>query len=168
MAGQTSAIMTGARALIYVGGKAIGFFSSCDWAYQVRVEPAYILGRYSVAELTYVDAEPVTVRCAGFRALSTNQTTGNNGPHQAVQGGSLVPTLAELINAPTVDIEIYDRANPNKLIMRVVDAKAQDYTTSLRAREQETISISFIGKRVSAEFNENNSEGANAATFPGA
>lgn len=169
MAGQASSIMTGARALIYVGGKAIGFFSSCDWAYQVRVEPAYILGRYSVAELTYVDAEPVTVRCAGFRALSTNETTGNNGPHQPLPTGSgLVPTLAQLINAPTVDIEIYDRNDPNKLIMRVIDAKATDYTTSLRAREQETISISFMGKRVSAEFDENNVEGANAATFPGA
>lgn len=169
MANQSSKIMTGARALIYISGKPIGFFSSCDWGYATRVEPAYILGRYSVAELTYVDAEPVSVRCAGFRALSENATSGNNGPHQTMPNGSgLVPTLAQLINAPTVDIEIYDRADPNKLIMRVIDAKATGYTTSLRAREQETISIDFMGKRVSAEFDENNVEGSNAATFPGA
>lgn len=169
MANQTSRIMTGARALVYVGGKQIGFFSSCDWGYATRVEPAYILGRYSVAELTYVDAEPVTVSCAGFRALSENATTGNNGPHQTLPtGAGLVPTLTQLIEAPSVDIEIYDRADPNKLIMRVIDAKAVRYATSLRAREQETISIEFMGKRVSAEFDENNVEGRNAATFPGA
>lgn len=169
MANLPSKIMTGARALIYVGGKAIGFFSSCDWSYQTRVEPAYILGRYSVAELTYVDAEPVTVRCAGFRALSDDEGTKNNGPHQILPDSQkgLVPTLNQLIDAPSVDIVIYDRQNPDKAIMRVVEAKAVSYSTSLRAREQETISIDFMGKRVSAEFDENNVEGVSAATFPG-
>jgi hypothetical protein len=164
MANNPSKIMTGARALIYVGGKQIGFFSSCEWSYQLRVEPAYILGRYSVAELTYTDAEVVTVRCAGFRPFDGKE---NYGPHQTLSGASkLVPTLADLAGADSVDIVIVDRQS-NKAVMQVQEARCTGYNTSLRAREQQTISMDFMGKRVSAEGAENVVEGGNVATFPG-
>jgi hypothetical protein len=163
MPNNPSKIMTGARALIYVGGKQIGFFSSCDWSYQLRVEPAYILGRYSVAELTYTDAEVVTVRCAGFRPFDK---TENFGPHQSLNGGKLVPTLAELASANSIDIVIVDRET-NRAVMQVQEARCTGYNTSLRAREQQTISMDFMGKRVSAEGAENVVEGGNTAVFPG-
>ena len=146
--------MTGARSLIWVGNKQIGFFSSCDWSYTTDVQPAYVLGRFSVAEITYVDAGPVTVRCAGFRAFDG---TGANGPHQVLTGSTqLVPTLNKLLSAPSVGIEIVDRQS-GQIMMKVVNAKATGYSTSLRARDQETISIDFMGMRVTtgAENEEN-------------
>jgi hypothetical protein len=159
-----SKIMTGARALIYVGGKQIGFFSSVDWSYSVDVQPAYVLGRFSVAEITYVDAGPVTVRCAGFRAFDGTEA---NGPHQTLTGATqLVPTLNKLLSAPSVDIEIVDRQT-GKSVMKVINAKATNYSTSLRARDQETISVDFMGMRVTTgaenDENEAGNEGGNAA-----
>jgi hypothetical protein len=161
-----SKIMTGARAIVSVGNKEIGFFSSCDWSYSVDVQPAYVLGRYSVAETTYVSAAPVTVRCAGFRAFDG---TSANGPHQLLQSGAtkLVPTLNDLLNAQSVDIVIVDRQNPDKVYMKVINAKATGYSTSLRAREQQTISVEFMGMRVTtgAENEENLSEVGAANPF---
>ena len=144
-----SKIMTGARALISIGNKQIGFFSSCDWSYSIDVQPAYVLGRYGVAEPTYTSAPPVTVRCAGFRAFDGSS---ENGPHQLLSSGDskLVPTLNDLLNAQSVDIVIVDRQNPDKVFMKVVNAKSTGYNTSLRAREQQTMSVEFVGMRVTA------------------
>lgn len=158
--------MTGARAIISVGNKEIGFFSSCDWSYSIDVQPAYVLGRYSVAETTYTSAAPVTVRCAGFRAFDG---TDKNGPHQLLSSGTskLVPTINDLLNAESVDIVIVDRQNPDKVYMKVINAKATGYSTSLRAREQQTISVEFMGMRVTtgSENEENLSEAGAANPF---
>ena len=143
---STSKIMTGARALIYIGNTQIGFFSSCDWSYAADVQPAYTLGRYSPAAITYVDTAPVMVSCAGFRAFDG---TASNGPHQTLAAGpKLVPTIDQLMSAPSVDIVITDRYT-NKTVMKVANAKATGYSTGLRAREQQSLSVTFMGMRVS-------------------
>lgn len=142
-----SKIMTGARAVFSIGGKEIGFFSSCDWSYSVDVQPAYVLGRYSVAETTYTSAAPVTVRCAGFRAFDGKAGDEKLGPHQKAGAAKLVPTLNDLLNAQSVDILIVDRQT-GKSMMRVINAKSTGYNTSLRAREQQTMSFEFMGMRV--------------------
>lgn len=158
-----SKIMTGARAVFYIGNKPIGFFSSCDWSYTVDVQPAYVLGRYSVAETTYTSAAPVTVRCAGFRAFDGKDGADSLGPHQSVGAAKLVPTLNDLLDAQSVDIVITDRQT-KEIVMKVVNAKSTGYNTSLRAREQQTMSFEFMGMRVTtgAENEENLSEGSGA------
>lgn len=158
-----SKIMTGARAVFSIGGKPIGFFSSCDWSYSVDVQPAYVLGRYSVAETTYTSAAPVTVRCAGFRAFDGKAGDKNLGPHQQAGAARLVPTLNDLLNAESVDILIVDRQTDEQ-VMRVINAKSTGYNTSLRAREQQTMSFEFMGMRVTTgQENDGNEYNANEA-----
>jgi len=157
---STSKIMTGARAILRIGGKEIGIFSECSWSYRLDIAPAYVLGRYSVAETTYTGSDPVSVDCAGFRPVGDAF-----GPHQTLTGTTaLVPLLADLPNYSNVEIEIFDRQSGNSL-MKVVECKPTGYSTALRARDQETISISFVGKRVSADGIENVDPGT---VFPGA
>lgn len=157
---SASKIMTGARALLFINGKEIGIFSECSWSYRLDISPAYILGRYSVAETTYTGSDPVSLECAGFRPFDGQV---NLGPHQIVNGTSLVPLLNELSSYGNIDIEVFDRQTQQS-VMKVVECKPTGYSTSLRARDQETLSIGFMGKRVEADGIPNLDNGS---VFPG-
>ena len=131
------------------------------------MQPAYVLGRDSVAETTYTSAAPVTVRCAGFRAFD-GAAGGDLGPHQELNDSAktkLVPTLDKLLNAQSVDIVIVDRQT-NKQVMVVKNAKSTGYNTSLRAREQQTMSFEFMGMRVTTGEEDNSNENETGGLAP--
>ena len=61
MAGQTSNVITGARAVVHNGqGKVIGIFDSCSWGATLSLEDIHILGRYTSAEITVTSYNAVS------------------------------------------------------------------------------------------------------------
>ena len=62
-------IMNGARAIVMIKGKALGLFTSVSWSVRQEKVPAYILGRYSPAEIVPTAQEPVSMTMTGFKIV---------------------------------------------------------------------------------------------------
>src|SRR5271154_1482656 len=96
--GTTQQIMNGARAQLIVNGNIVGVFTNCSWGVAYDLQPAFILGRYSPAELTYTAQEAIRVTASGFRVV-------NNGPYVAAD----IPMLQGLLNHEDISLSIFDR-----------------------------------------------------------
>lgn len=150
-----SKIIHGARAIVQINGKSIGIFTTVSYGQVYDVSSAFILGRFSPAELAYTAAEAIQVSCSGYRVV-------DNGPHSAT-GGS-IPHLQELLNANDITLALFDRQT-NKKIMSVVGCKSQGYSTSVSHRQMQEITINYLGLRLSDESGQNG-EGVGAASLP--
>jgi hypothetical protein len=139
--GTTAKTMTGARARLIVDGKLIGIFQECRYALQFHSAPVYILGNYAPQEITLTSQEPVTVVCTGWRVIDL-------GPHSA-QGGK-VPRLQDLLQHEDISISIFDRQT-NKEIMTVVGVRPTGYSTDLATGNQQRITVTFQGLKLSDE-----------------
>ena len=148
--GTQHEILTGARAKFIVNGRVVGLFTSCSYGVEYDIAPAYILGRYSPAELTYVSQSVISVDATGFRVI-------DGGAHVSAE----VPKLQELLNHEDISLAIVDRES-NKTIMTVVGVRPVGYSTSIGARGQVEISVRFLGLRLEDESGtQNESAGAN-------
>jgi hypothetical protein len=137
----TSKIMHGARAVVSLRGTKIGIFTNVSYGMQYDIQPAFILGRFSPAELAYTAAEPINISATGWRVL-------DNGPFSA-SGGSM-PLLQDLLTAEDMTFAIYDRQE-DKAIMTVVGCRHQGFSTSIAPRALEEMTLNFMGLRLSDE-----------------
>ena len=68
-------VMSGARAKVGVHDplsgetKFIGIFSNASYGVNYDVQPAFILGRYSAAEIDYTAVDVVNLTCSGWRVI---------------------------------------------------------------------------------------------------
>lgn len=150
-----SKIMHGARAQVYVGTKLIGVFTNVSYGSTYDIQPAYILGRFSPAELTYTAAEPISISASGWRVVGA-------GPYS--EEGSGMPLLQDLLTASDVTFSIWDR-QLNKKIMTVEGVRHAGFNTSIAPRALEEMSLNFVGLRLSDE-NESNNESEGATDLP--
>jgi hypothetical protein len=139
--GTTAKTMTGARARLIIDGKLIGIFQMCHYALNFHAAPVYILGNYAPQEITLTSQEPITVTCRGWRII-------DQGPHTA-QGGR-VPKLQDLLRHEDISISIFDRQT-NKEIMTVVGCRPIGYNTDLSTGNQQQITVTFQGLKLSDE-----------------
>lgn len=137
--GSPQVIMNGARAQLMINGRIVGIFTSCSWGVAYDVQPAFILGRYSPAELTYTAQEPIRITATGFRVV-------DNGAHVAAG----VPKLQELLNHEDFAIALFDRQT-NKKIMTVVGVRPEGYDTDAAARTISAFTARFVGLRAEDE-----------------
>jgi hypothetical protein len=151
---SSSKIMHGARAIVQIKGKQVGLFTNVSYGSTYDVQPAYILGRFSPAELAYVGAEPISISAQGFRVIG-------QGPYVSSQ----MPLLQNLLTAEDMDFSIYDRQT-NQLVMKVTGVRHTGFNTSVAPRALEEMSLNFIGLRLSDESVDNNEDGTGAATLP--
>ncbi len=142
----TSKIMHGARAQVILNGKTVGIFTNVSYGMQYDIQPAFILGRFSAAELAYTAAEPIGISASGWRVI-------DQGPFTA--SGGTMPKLQDLLTAEDMSFAIYDRQS-DKLIMTVVGVRHQGFNTSIAPRALEEMTLSFMGLRLSDETAENN------------
>lgn len=149
-----SEVFTGARAVLKIGGSVVGVFSRASYSIMYDVAPAFVLGRYAAAELTYVGAEPVSVDAVGFRLI-------DNGAH--VQGK--VPKLQDLLNHNSIELEIVDRET-STTILKVIHVRPVGYSSDIAARSQVEMSIRFVGIRAEDESGPQ-SEPAGSVATPG-
>jgi hypothetical protein len=147
-----SKILHGARAILWVGDQQAGIFNSVSYSMNLDVAPAFILGRYSAAELNYVGAEPVSASCSGFRVLK-------NGPL------TMVPTLNELLKYTDITLTISDRAT-GATVLRISDCKPTGFSSQVSSRSLQDITVNFQGLSYSDEGNEDNVEGEGATFLP--
>lgn len=150
-------IFTGARAILRINNQAIGVFSRVSYSVNYDAAPAYILGRYSAAEITYTSAEVVSVDAAGFRIIG-------KGPHAYLS----VPKLQDLLNHSSISIDIIDRRGGSggpPTVLKVFHVRPLGFATEISARGQVEISVRFVGIRAEDESG-SQSEAASATDLP--
>jgi hypothetical protein len=150
---SSSKIMHGARVKVQINTKDVGIFTNCSYGSTYDVQPAYILGRFSPAELTYTAAEPIGITASGWRVL-------DQGPYDS----SKMPLLQDLLTAEDMVFSLYDRQSL-RLIMVVTGVKHTGFNTSVAPRALEEMSLNFVGLRLSDENNKNN-EADDASNLP--
>lgn len=132
-------VMTGARAILSVGGEKMGVFNNFSYGQQFDVEHAYILGRFNPDEIVYTAMGPVSCQASGWRVI-------DQGPH--VQGK--VPKLQDLLTHDYITLTVVDRQS-NKTIAQISQVRPTGYNTQVSSRQAEEVSISFTGLIVQDE-----------------
>ena len=133
-----SRIFHGARGQLFIEGHLVGIFSDCSYGVSQDVHPAFILGRFSPAELTVTAQEAIDIRATGWRVV-------DNGPY--ING---VPKLQDLLTADDITISLWDRET-GKFVMTVVGCRSQGWETSLATKTQQAITVKFLGLRLEDE-----------------
>src|ERR1019366_4092300 len=76
----------------------VGIFSDCSYGCTFDVQPAWILGRYSAAELDYTAMEVVHITANGFRIVD-----------HGWWADAMFPTLSQLMFANYMTMSMLDR-----------------------------------------------------------
>lgn len=143
-------VMNGARAKVgFIDPKTnqtkyVGIFNNVSYGLTFDAQPAYILGRYSPAEIDYTAQEPVNITCSGWRVFE-------HGAH--VEGQ--VPNLKDLLNHEYITITILDRQNPTKNLATFRNVRPTGYSTTISARNLEEVTVTFVGIFVDDESTAN-------------
>ena len=151
--GVQQRILNGARAILSVGSKTVGVFTNCSWGVTYDLNPAYILGRYSAAELTYTGQEPISVTATGFRVI-------DNGAY-VVAG---MPLLQNLMTHEDIVITIVDRQT-NKPIVTVTGVRPVGYDSDVASRSISSFTVRFMGLRAQDE-GQSDGEAGGASDLP--
>ncbi len=153
-------VMSGARAKFGIvdpktnKAKYLGIFNNVSYGLTYDAQPAYILGRYSPAEIDYTAQEPVNITASGWRVI-------DHGPHAEAQ----VPNLKDLLRHEYLTLTIVDRQNPNRNIAQFRNVRPTGYSTTISARNLEEVSVTFVGIFVDDESTPN-AEEATALELP--
>ena len=143
-------VMSGARAKFGIldpatgQAKYLGIFNNVSYGLTYDAQPAYILGRYSPAEIDYTAQEPVNITASGWRVI-------DHGAHAEAK----VPNLADLLKHEYLTLTIVDRQNPNKNIAVFRNVRPTGYSTTISARNLEEITVTFVGIFVDDESTAN-------------
>lgn len=154
-------IIHGARAQILIAdptagsekSKPVGVFTDVSYGVAYDVTPAFILGRFSAAELVYTGMDVVNISANGFRVL-------DNDAYVACQ----MPKLQDLLKGKEVSIEILDRQSGKK-ILSVVGVKVVSWNSGQSSRAISTFSVNFMGRIASTETNIGDDEASGASTI---
>src|SRR3954467_11076165 len=95
-------VLHGARAKVFLvdanGARNIGIWNSFSYNVTYDVQPAFILGRFSAAELTTTAADPVSITAQGWRVV-------DYGP--IIEGG--ISNIKDLLTQDDLLLQVYDR-----------------------------------------------------------
>jgi hypothetical protein len=133
-------VLTGARAKVMIAGEVVGLFSQCTWSIRQGKDPAFILGRYSPAEIIPTTQEPVSISLSGYRVVEA-------GPY-AVANATL---LKGLLQEEDFTITVIDRQT-GKNIFSAVGCRVQGWSSGVAARGVSDIRIDVIGMKGEDEF----------------
>jgi hypothetical protein len=139
--------------VLWVGNTPAGIFTSCTYGVNYDVSPAFILGRFSAAELVYTGMEVIGLTMAGFRVT-------DHGPFAVIDketGSRLVPRLQDLLAYDDISVSLHDRleTDPNKPIMVVTNCKPVGFNSSMSARALSDLTVTMQGLHLSDEEGDN-------------
>lgn len=132
-------VVHGARAVVRISGSGanagvpVGIFSSFGYGLSYDIQPAFILGRFSAAELGYTGVEPVRCTASGWKVV-------NNGPHIAAQ----FPTVQQLLFHEYIQIDVLDRQT-DKVIAIIKDVRPESYSSTISTKALTETTHSFVG-----------------------
>lgn len=133
-------ILTGARAKVMIGSTVVGLFSQCTWSIRQNKEPAFILGRFSPAEITPTTQEAVQLSLSGYRIVDA-------GPYKVANA----TLLKNLLNEEDFTVSIIDRQT-NKTIFQSVGNRISGWSSGVASRGVSDIRIDVIGMKGEDEF----------------
>lgn len=152
-------IMHGARAKVFmvdpVLGQAVVVGIWNNFSYQVTydVQPAFILGRFSAAELTTTGVEPVSITAQGWRVV-------NHGPFKT---GRLT-NIKDLLNQEYLLLQVYDRQT-KQYVASIRGCLPTGTSSTVSAKQLQESTNTYLGLLLDDEDTENN-EAADAADLP--
>lgn len=126
-------VMTGARALVYMGENLVGMFSSCNWSVMQEKVPIYILGRFNPAEITPTAQEPIRLSLTGFRQI-------NKGPYAVAKA----TMLKDLIDEGDFTVKVFDRQTQQD-IFTAFECRVVGWRSGVSARAVTDVQIDVIG-----------------------
>jgi len=151
-------VLSGARAKLgfFDGNQVnyVGIFSDCSYGVTYDVQPAWILGRYSAAELDYTAMEVVHVTANGYRIVDHGWFAD-----------AKFPSLNQLMNFGYLTLSVLDRQT-NKEIARIDYVKPVGATGGFNARQLSTSTHTYMGLLVSDESQPDNTESPGAMSLP--
>lgn len=153
--GTENKILTGARAQLAINGKIVGLFTDCSYGLNYDAQPAFILGRYSAAEITMTSQEVINVQANGFRVIDA-------GPHEVAS----IPKLQDLLNHEDISLSLIDRKT-GKIFMTVVGVRPVSYSSGVNARGVTSVSCSFLGLRMADESGDQDESSGASTLFSG-
>ncbi len=147
-------IMSGARAKVSFydrttgEAKAVGIFHSINYGVVYDTAPAYILGRFSAAEIDYTAAEIVSITCSGWRVL-------NHGWHD----DGRLPRVQDLLFAEELEMLVTDRATEalggEPRVALIKNVRAVSGSGGYNARQLSEATFSYVGILVDDESGSN-------------
>ena len=151
-------VLSGARATVQIyDGKTtrnVGIFSDISYGVTYDVLPAFILGRYSAAELDYTAMEVVHITANGFRIVDHGWFAD-----------AMFPSLSQLMGASYLTFFVLDRQTGVR-IAKIDSVRPVGATGGFTARQLSTSTHSYMGLLVSDESEPDNNETAGASVLP--
>jgi|SRR5579859_1335288 len=153
--------MHGARALIQLispgqtTAKNVGIWMSCSYSVAYDVNPVYILGRFSAAELVTTAIEPVNITCQGWRVV-------DHGP--MVEAG--FTNVSDLLNQGDIVLKVYDRQS-KKYVANIKGCKPTGTSSGASAKNLMDMSNTYLGLLMDDESTVQEETGNDVATLPG-
>ena len=135
--------MSGARARVGLYDpttgltRIVGLFSNVSWNVTYETAPAFILGRFSAAEIDYTSMDPISVTCSGYRVIE-------HGPY--VETG--MPKLQDLLTSDYLSLAIIDRQREalglDGRIGIFKQVRNTGFSTAISARNLEEITATYV------------------------
>lgn len=137
-------VVNGARALVHITDQdgnqnLIGIFNSITYSVVLDVQPAFILGRFSAAELVNTAWEPVNISCGAWRVM-------NSGPWTTAKQYR----LQDLLNADYISFTIVDRQT-GSTIANIQNVRPSGWSTTITNRQLEEMTTTYVGILVDDE-----------------
>ena len=158
-----SKVLHGARGVLWIGSTPAGIFNSVQFGVSYDCQPAFVLGRFSAAELVYTGMEVIGLTMSGFRV-------SGHGPFAVIDnqsGSRLVPRLQDLLNYEDITVSLHDRleVDVNKPIMIVTSVKPVGFNSTMSARALSDLTVTMQGLHLTDEEGDQN-ESAGASNLP--
>lgn len=146
-------IHSGQLAKIYIDDQLVGLFDSIDYGGGIMLEPAFILGRSSAAEIVETGYEVVNVNLGGFRIIG-----------QGVHVLPKFPKVQDIVNLGEFKIDVIDRQS-GQPVATILRCKWARYSTGFQARSLTRVNMSCMGLILQDESGDQG-EGSGAADLP--
>jgi hypothetical protein len=156
--------MSGARAKVCLYDPAtglthiVGIFTNVSYHMTYETQPAYILGRFSAAEVDYTSMDLVAITCSGFRV-------NDHGPY--AEAG--LPKLQDLLLSDYISLAIIDRQREalgqDARVAIFKNCRATGFSTTINARSLQDMTVNYVALGMDDEST-TNSEGALATNLP--
>lgn len=166
-------IIHGARAKVAIvdpatgSARVIGIFNSISYSVQYGAQAAYILGRYSPAELIYTHSEPIQMTLTGWRQVGQGPYATSGLPGGSPSG--IVPKLQDLLTHEYVQISVIDRQlqaqGKDATIALIKQIRPTGYSISVANRQMSEVQMTAMGILIDDESTAND-EAAFATSLP--
>jgi hypothetical protein len=152
-------VVHGARAKVFITDrvtgktKLVGIWNNFSYQVNYDVQPSFILGRFSAAELTTTGVEPVNITAQGFRVID----------HGAFEEGRLT-NVKDLLTQEYLKLDVLDRQT-NKKMASIEHCLPTGTSSTLTAKQLTEQTNTYLGLLMDDESTQN-AEAASAADLP--